>query len=189
MRRPRLGISLLGILERWFLLYLGNSKRIHTSCTNSGGRRDGGESGNAARRCACAWLGTGGVGRLLKLLSDNEPSLGVPGTWVLALGPPRAIFVQSLLREGNRQTDRGGRNRERIRELDWESKDWDAMSLQRWATQCNGRVRFRKKDKGKKREGNWFVCGWRPLSPHLITLSSLTFRQLTYLISDIEHLI
>ena len=74
--------------------------------------------GNQVMRCARAWLGTGGVVRSLKLLSDNEPSLGVPETCVLALRPPRAIFVQSLLREGNRQTDRGGRNRERIRELD-----------------------------------------------------------------------
>ena len=63
-----------------------------------------GGGGDAGRWGARARLGTGGVGRSLKLLSDNEPSLGVPGTWVLALRPPRAIFVQSLLRKGGRQT-------------------------------------------------------------------------------------
>lgn len=46
-------------------------------------------------RC-CAGLGAGGVGGLLKLLSDNEPSFGVPRTWVLALRPPRAISVISV---------------------------------------------------------------------------------------------
>lgn len=44
------------------------------------------------------------------------------------------------------------------------------MSLQQWATQCNERVRCRKRDKGKKQEWNWHICGWCPPSLRLITL-------------------
>ena len=56
-----------------------------------------------------------------------------------------------------------------------------------YSVQRKSEIDVGRKTKGRsKREND--LCAGGALTPSLISLSSLTFRQLTYLISDIEHL-